>query len=170
MTLEPATEPFATTAFHAEYRRLALLAAKGDATAEKELIAIEARIADAERAERRREAADAEANRLAIQAQEQAAAAAKIAAEKHLAKARKTQIAAYGRVQQLTGELAMAVKAALEAGGETRAAALRLGYVPGRLPVDEITGYIAWKLGRDDGAGCDFPYTLTLLRSPLVPE
>jgi hypothetical protein len=156
-----------------KFRELAFKVSQGDQKAEAELIQLEAKIADAERLERRREAAEAEANRVAVEAEERAAASAAAAAERAYAKALKARTVAYERIQEHTEELVSAVRIALEIGGETRAAALRLGYSPGLLPSSEIASYLFWRLGRD-GADCaglnDCPPIFPQLRQQLVKE
>lgn len=170
-TTAAATEQaMSATALDSEFRRLAHLAANGDTIAGIKLQKVEEKIEDLQRAERRRMAADEEAQRLAVEGERFAAEQARAAAEAAYEVAVQTRTRQYALVQSITDELAAAVKLALDAGGEARAAALRLGYAPGRMPRDEITGYISWKLGRDDGAGCDFPFILSGLRSALVSQ
>jgi hypothetical protein len=153
------------------FRELALKAANGDASAEAELTKMEKRIAEHERAERRREAAAVEVTRLAAEDEREAAKAARQAEESAYASAMLCKRAAYAQVEDMTTELAEVIKAALIAGDAARAAATRLGYSPGRLPSDEIYAYIAVQLGRDGGAGLgDFPFINPGLRAPLVPK
>jgi hypothetical protein len=155
------------------FRELAFKASQGDREAEAELLQLEAKLADAERMARRTEAAGIEANRLAAQAEQKAAADAMAAAVRSYTKTLKARAVAYARIQQLTDDLVSAVRQALEIGGETRTAALRLGYSPGLLPSSEISSYLFWRLGRD-GAGSagltDMPPVFPALRQQLIKE
>jgi hypothetical protein len=176
MTNENATHAFAAKAeipqpLREEFNELAFRVAHGDASAEGELVKVEQRIADAERLQRRREAAELEQQRRQIEADALAEEQRSKADERAHAKAVKARTAAYLRVQQLTDKIVVAVRSAIAAGGEARASALRLDFSPGALPSSEISSYLFWRLGRDgmDCAGLDdCPPIFPQLRKPLV--
>jgi hypothetical protein len=172
MTTKTVTEPepMSATTLDNEFKHLALLAVQGDKSAEKKLIEVEARVEDLQRQERRRLAAEAEERRLEAEAQRQATLAAHAENERLRLVALEVKDRTYSLVEQYVDELSEAVRTALDAGGEFRAAQLRLGYAPGRLPTDELFGYIALKLGADGAGLGDFPFINPVLRQPLVQE
>lgn len=168
IAVEPELSP---AELSAEYNRLALLASHGDQGAEKQLIEVETRIEGAQRAERRKAAANVETDRVAAEAARQAEVGIRQAEEAAHASNLLCKRAAYDQVEQATEELVVAVKAALIAGNEAHSSALRLGYSPGILPSSQISTYIAWRLGRDgaDTAGLsDMAPVFPVLRVPLV--
>lgn len=157
----------------ARFRQLAYRVSQGEVEAEAELAQVEHEILEDERQQRRHEAAEVEAQARAAEAEQQAFAAAREADEKKRVKALKTKESAYLKVQAATETLVLAVKAALSAGDECRAAHLRLGYSPGRTPANEITDFIAYRLGTH-GADCaglrDMPPTFPHAWKPLVEK
>ncbi len=151
-----------------EFRRLSLALSQGDTSAEKQLAAVEAKLEAITRQERRREAAIQEERRVAGEAERQATIDAHAENERLRLVALETKDRCYDLVEQCVNELSEAVKLALLAGDDARAAQLRLGYSAGRTARSELSTYIADKLGRTGGAGLDFQYIASGLRGPLV--
>jgi hypothetical protein len=168
IAVEPELSP---AELNAEYSRLALLASQGDKGAEKQLVEVEARIEGAQRAERRKVAAEVEHQRVVAEADRQAEVGIRQAEEAAHASNLLCKRAAFNQVEQITEELIIAIRAALIAGDEAHASALRLGCSPGILASSQIATYIAWRLGRDgaDTAGLsDMAPVFPVLRVALV--
>jgi hypothetical protein len=163
-----ATDATPTSALSAEFARLALLAAKGDVKAEKALIALEARIADSDRAAKRQEAAEAEGQRLDAIAQEVAAQGERQAKEAKYAAFLKQRTEVFIEIESLTEKLAREVELALAVDAEAWMVALQLGWNPGRRTKSLITDHIAAALGRQGAGLTDMPMVPAGLREPLV--
>ena len=154
-----------------EYRRLALLASQGDDEAEKKLLAIEKRIEDHERQQRRHEAAEAEAARVTVEAQEKAAAAERETKEAKHRDLVKQRVEGYRAIEIASEALASAVHSTLEIDAEVWSLALQLGWSPETRTSATITNYIATKLGRLGAGLSDMPTpTHPALRGDLVSK
>jgi hypothetical protein len=169
MTTEAEVAVTAVTALDSEFRRLALLASRGDKNAEAELIKVERRIEEIHRRERRDNAAAAEAQRQEVLAQEQENERGRQAKMDRKAKFVEQREAAFAQIEAATAELAEGVTAALAVDREVWAMALQLEQRPEMRTAARITDFIAWKLGRNGGAGLgDMPAVPTPLRQPLT--
>jgi hypothetical protein len=157
----------------AEYQRLSYEVSQGNTAAGIKLAKIEDRIEANQRADRRRLAATAEASRLEAEASARAADAERAEKVRERELWLEAKDRAYAQVQDAVDALVAAVKIALDAGAEVRSCNLSLGHPAGRLPANEITAYLAWKLGRNgpDCAGLsDMPPSYPAMRQPLVQE
>jgi len=151
------------------FRELAFRVGQGDSKAEAELSKLEGQIADTERLERRKVAAEAEEHRRAEEAAEKRAQDERKTAERHHAQLVKQRENAFAAIETATASLADAVKSALTVDQETWNAAISLGFPPERRTANRITDFIAWKLGRGVGAGLgDMPAVPPVSRRPLT--
>ncbi len=172
-TAEPEVE-LSPAELDAEADRLSYEVSTGNNVAAVKLARIEAQIEASARAARRAAGASREAERIAAAAAAQATLDAHAENERLRRVAFEAKMRTYSLVEQVTGELVAAVRLALDAGAEFRAAQLRLGYAAGsRLPSSEISDFLFWRLGRDgeDTAGLsDVPPVFPSVRQPLVPK
>jgi isochorismate synthase EntC len=166
---EDATNATAATPYDREFRRLALLAIRGDKAAEAELAKLERKIDDAHRRERRQQAAEMEALRVAQELEERRVEAQCRAKEKQHAQLVAQRTAAFTKIETATVVLAEAVKAALSVDSEVWALALQLGWAPETRTASQITNYIATQLGSIGAGLSDMPTPMhSALRGSLT--
>ncbi len=163
-----ATDATPTSALDAEYRALALAAAHGDASASKKLLQVEDKIDAIARSERRKAAAEAEGQRVAAVAQEEASQADRQAKLQLHADLLERREAAFVEIEAKTRSLAEVVAYALICDSDVWAAALAVGASPERRVAGRITDFIAAKLGRDGAGLSDMPSVIAPLRLPLT--
>lgn len=168
MTIKTATDATPTSALDAEYRALALAAAQGDASASKKLMQVEDKIDAMARSERRKVAAEAEGQRVAVLAQEEASHAERQAKEQLHADLLERREAAFVEIEAKTRSLAEVVAYALICDSDVWAAAMQLGYHAETRTKSRITDFIALQLGREGAGLSDMPSVVVALRQPLA--
>lgn len=146
----------ATSALNAEYRTLALAAAKGDVSASKKLMALEDRQDAMARSERRQAAATLEIQRLAVEAEEKATADAQVGnASRHAGFLAQREVA-FASIEARTDDLAREIALALVIDQELWAASLACGWSPEQRTNSRIVNYVSTALGREGAGLADF--------------
>jgi uncharacterized protein YfaS (alpha-2-macroglobulin family) len=163
------SEPEVTAAeLAAEIQRLSYAVSLGDGVALIRLIKLEEKREATQRQAQRAIAAEAEGQRLAVIATEEASQVERQAKEARHADFQGQRLQVLTEIQKTTESLAREVDLALQLDAECWALALQLGWSPERRTSSRISAYLSTQLGREGAGLSDMPMVPAGLRGPLV--